>query len=252
MQTSVPQRRKRVFSSEHLLTQERKAALGAAFRWSPVALAILLCSTCISFLLTIQPTSATTDEQGIHSEFQSNQSNYNHNDYSPNNGKHTSVSPVFTKEVLYWEKEILSWSNSHQLDPNLVAVVIQIESCGHPQVESRVGAKGLFQVMPFHFSKDEDPFNPETNAQRGLAYLSKALKLAKGDPKLALAGYNGGHSVIPLDPAFWAEETRRYVYWGSGILDDISAGKSQSSRLDEWISAGGKSLCQRSSVALGF
>lgn len=252
MQTSVSLPKKRTFSSEHPLTRERKAALGAAFRWSPVALAILLCSMCISFLFTVQPTSATSDEIPNPYEFQSHQPDYNDNTRSPKNMKHTSISSVFTKEVLFWEKEILRWSKTHQLDPNLVAVVIQIESCGHPEIESRVGAKGLFQVMPFHFLNEENPFNPETNAQRGLSYLSKALTIAMGDPTLALAGYNGGHSVIPLDPALWSDETRRYVYWGSGILDDISAGKSQSSRLDEWMSAGGESLCQRSSIALGL
>jgi soluble lytic murein transglycosylase-like protein len=163
-----------------------------------------------------------------------------------------SLSPVFTDEVQYWEKDILEWAQTYQLDPNLVAVVMQIESCGHPNIESHVGAKGLFQVMPFHFTKDEDPFKPDTNADRGLSYLSKALILASNDPILALAGYNGGHGVISLDPSLWPDETIRYVYWGSGILVDINNGETSSSRLNEWMLAGGKSLCVLSSLELGL
>ncbi|NIM05603.1 MAG: transglycosylase SLT domain-containing protein, partial [Armatimonadetes bacterium] len=93
------------------------------------------------------------------------------------------------------------------LDPNLVAVVMQVESCGHPKVRSAAGAQGLFQVMPFHFSRDEDPLNPETNAARGLAYLAASLRIAQDDPSNALAGYNGGHGIIGKEPREWPPET---------------------------------------------
>jgi soluble lytic murein transglycosylase-like protein len=162
------------------------------------------------------------------------------------------ISSVFTREVKYWEEEIITWAKTYELDPNLIAVVMQIESCGHPNIRSQVGANGLFQVMPFHFSPKENPVNPETNAKRGLTYLARSLELADANTSLALAGYNGGHSVITLDPDSWFAETRRYVYWGSGILSDISDGQSQSPRLTEWLNAGGESLCNRSAEDLGL
>ena len=40
------------------------------------------------------------------------------------------ISLLFTPEVQYWGEEILAWSETYQLDPNLVATVMQIESCG--------------------------------------------------------------------------------------------------------------------------
>src|SRR3970040_424776 len=67
----------------------------------------------------------------------------------------TVLSPVFTPEVRHWTNAIVAWAELHQLDPNLVATVMQIESCGAPYVVSGSGAQGLFQVMPFHFTGGE-------------------------------------------------------------------------------------------------
>ncbi len=251
MKTTTSHRPQRNLSTSYLEQKDRKAALGAAFRWSPVAFAFLLSSLCISFLVNFHPASATsTKNQDLTaaSSYDAESSDIT----ISSTARPNDLSPVFTKEVMFWEKEILHWANTYNLDPNFVAVVMQIESCGHPNIESRSGAKGLFQVMPFHFTKNENPFNPDTNAYRGLSYLSKSLNIAANDFTLALAGYNGGHGVIPLEPSQWPEETKRYVYWGSGILADIYTGETQSSRLNEWMSAGGESLCHRSSAELGL
>jgi hypothetical protein len=237
--------------SDTLHNKKRKAALGVAFRWSPVALSFLFSSLCVSFLVHIQPVTATSNN--IQDSFIRLTTETEFEAFSLSSDVRGHVlSPCFTKEVLFWEKEILDWANTYQLDPNLVAVVMQIESCGNPNVLSRSGAIGLFQVMPFHFTKDEDPFDPETNAHRGLSYLSGSMNMASNDPVLALAGYNGGHSMILLEPDNWPAETKRYVYWGWGILADIYTGEIHSSRLDEWMQAGGESLCDRSSAELGF
>jgi soluble lytic murein transglycosylase-like protein len=154
-----------------------------------------------------------------------------------------SLSTVFHPRVQRWEPEILRWAGAYGLDPNLVATVMQIESCGDPRAVSRSGAQGLFQVMPFHFEAGEDMQDPETNASRGLPYLAESLLLAEGDVELALAGYNGGHGVIPRARSEWPDETRRYVYWGAGIYADAAAGRTASPRLAEWLAAGGMSLC---------
>ena len=102
---------------------------------------------------------------------------------------------------------------------------------------------GLFQVMPYHFLNLEDPYDPETNAMRGLSYLARSLAAAGGDVRLALAGYNGGISVISVSESMWSEETQRYAYWGTGIYQDVRQGEVDSSRLQEWLSRGGASLC---------
>ncbi len=161
-----------------------------------------------------------------------------------------AISPVFTPQVQYWSSSILRWSAQSGIDPNLLAVVMQIESCGDPGAESRAGALGLFQVMPYHFLPGDDPFAPDTNATRGLAYLKRALATSNGDVRLALAGYNGGISVINEPDWFWAAETSRYAYWGTGIYADAAFGSSTSPRLAEWLAAGGASLCRRASGVL--
>lgn len=163
-----------------------------------------------------------------------------------------AISPIFTKEVQYWEKNIAWWADKYDLDPDLIATVMQIESCGHPTIESSAGAKGLFQVMPIHFSESDNPDNPDTNAQRGLGYLGRALELSGGDLKYALAGYNGGHMVIIWGEDWWADETLRYVYWGAGIYQDAKNGLNESLRLQEWLDNGGSSLCQRASEELSL
>jgi hypothetical protein len=69
----------------------------------------------------------------------------------------TSLSPIFTPEIHYWADSIIRWAAASNLDPNLAAVVMQIESCGDPRATSRAGAMGLFQVMPYHFARARIP-----------------------------------------------------------------------------------------------
>jgi soluble lytic murein transglycosylase-like protein len=162
------------------------------------------------------------------------------------------LSPVFTPEVLFWSAPISRWAAASSLDPNLVADVMQIESCGDPFARSRAGALGLFQVMPYHFAATDDPFDPDTNALRGMNYLGRALERANNDVRLALAGYNGGISLISLNEWFWPAETSRYTYWGNGIYEDAVNGAAESARLAEWLAAGGTSLCNRARQRLGL
>lgn len=164
----------------------------------------------------------------------------------------TTLSPIFTQEVQYWANEIIQWSNASSLDPNLVAVVMQIESCGDPFAQSSAGATGLFQVMPFHFQTGEDPYNPGTNALRGLNYLSRSLDNAHGNIRLALAGYNGGIGIISRGEWSWSAQTLRYVYYGAPIYEDARSGASVSPKLDEWYQKYGAGLCRQASQRLGI
>ncbi len=164
----------------------------------------------------------------------------------------STLASLFTPEVRYWEAYIQTWAAQTSLDPNLVATIMQIESCGDPQARSPAGAMGLFQVMPYHFAPGEDPYDPDTNARRGLMYLQHTLQASKGDLSLALAAYNGGIGVIGRAMAQWPAETRRYLYWADGIYADARRGLSASPRLQEWLRAGGASLCLRARQRLGL
>jgi len=162
------------------------------------------------------------------------------------------ISEAFTSEVQYWAPDIGRWSAEFGLPADLIATVMQIESCGHPEVQSTAGALGLFQVMPFHFGAGEDPLLPEVNAARGLSYLARGFELAGGELGLTLAGYNGGHGLIGRPSADWPAETRRYVRWGTQIMTDLREGAVPSPGLAAWLDAGGASLCRRAASALGI
>jgi hypothetical protein len=161
------------------------------------------------------------------------------------------IAPLFAPEVRYWEDQIAGWAQDWDMDPNLVATVMQIESCGYPQARSSAGAMGLFQVMPYHFEWFDSPYNPNTNAERGLAYLRQALD-TYGSIKLAFAGYNGGISTAGKSELFWPAETVRYVYWGVNIYEDAQQGENSSPTLEEWYARGGASLCAQASSYLGL
>jgi hypothetical protein len=162
------------------------------------------------------------------------------------------IAPLFTPEVRHWSGDIGRWANRYGLDPNLLATVMQIESCGHPTVSSYAGAQGLFQVMPFHFNADENQLDPDTNAHRAADFLKICVNSANGDTGLAMACYNGGQSVITQPYAYWQSQTQRYYHWGTGIYNDALNHQSHSDTLDQWLAAGGTTLCQKAQSALGM
>ncbi len=162
------------------------------------------------------------------------------------------LSPIFTPEVRYWEAKILAWAAEFDLDPNLVATIMQVESCGDATAVSRAGAQGLFQVMPFHFLPGDDPFDPDTNARRGLAYFVARLQQTRGDIGRAFAGYNGGHVAASGSWESWAAETRAYYTYTTGIYADAQAGLSESPALQRWIQNGAGTYCQLVAKKLGL
>ena len=169
-----------------------------------------------------------------------------------NSTSSSGLSPIFTPEIQYWGEDIVRWANAASVDPNLAAVVMQIESCGDPQALSRSGAMGLFQVMPFHFHRGENGFNPETNALRGMNYLSRSLTTGGGNSRLALAGYNGGIGVISRSEWVWPAETKRYVLYGAPIYEDARSGATSSVMLGEWYRKYGAGLCRQANERLGL
>ncbi len=162
------------------------------------------------------------------------------------------LAPFFSKPVQFWEGSIQEWARKWDLDANLVATVMQIESCGDPEAVSKAGAAGLFQVMPFHFKDGENPVDPQTNAMRGLSYLKASLDLAHGDIRQALAGYNGGVGLIGIDETQWPTESIQYADWGSGIYLEAQKGSDQSKTLTDWLDQGGARLCAQAQRRLGI
>ncbi|MDQ7034697.1 MAG: lytic transglycosylase domain-containing protein [Anaerolineae bacterium] len=160
-----------------------------------------------------------------------------------------SIAPLFTAQVQYWQDDIVRWSTANDIDPNLMATIMQIESCGHPTVVSNAGARGLFQVMPFHFDDGENMLDPDTNAQRSANFIRECTAFANGDVGLILGCYNGGPSVTQRPFHTWHRETQRYYVWGLGIYYDAVDFDSDSQTLTDWLNAGGQNLCSRAATA---
>jgi len=87
-----------------------------------------------------------------------------------------------------------------QLDPQLVLSLIEIESGFDRFAVSKVGARGLMQIMPFWKNeighKNDNLFDIDTNLKYGCAILSIYFKLEKDKIVGALARYNGSYGRV--------------------------------------------------------
>src|SRR5499433_1987625 len=140
-------------------------------------------------------------------------------------------------EVFYpigWRTELTDAAARVAVDPYLVAAVVREESSYNAQARSRVGARGLMQLMPDTarpMARQRGlPFNdgalldePSANLMLGSAHLAGLLK-EFGDPRLAVAAYNAGATPVRQwwkarpsdDMEVWVElipftETRGFV-----------------------------------------
>ncbi|WP_428239875.1 lytic transglycosylase domain-containing protein [Gynuella sp.] len=81
------------------------------------------------------------------------------------------------------------------LSPELVLSVVHIESLFNRYAISRVGARGLMQVMPFwkkEIGREEDNlFDMRTNLRYGCTILAHYIQKEDGNIQRALARYNG-------------------------------------------------------------
>jgi soluble lytic murein transglycosylase len=119
---------------------------------------------------------------------------------------------------LGWRAEITDAAGRAAIDPLLVAAVVREESSYYPQARSRVGARGLMQLMPDTArplaQARKLPFNngnllddPAANVDMGSGYLSGLLR-EFGDARLAVAAYNAG-------------PTRVREWWAARRSDDL-------------------------------
>jgi soluble lytic murein transglycosylase-like protein len=92
-------------------------------------------------------------------------------------------------------KTIHHESRRADLPPELVLAVIEVESNFNRFAISRVGARGLMQIMPFWLKEigrpDDNLFNIQTNLRFGCTILKHYLDREKGNLRKALARYNG-------------------------------------------------------------
>jgi len=119
----------------------------------------------------------------------------------------------FAEEIPYGEL-IYEKSKKYDVDPALVAAVIEQESRFKPRAKSHVGARGLMQLMPRtgRWMGARNLYDPEQNVDAGVKYIAYLDKRFKGDLRKIVAAYNGGEGNVMRYrgiPPF--RETRQYV-----------------------------------------
>jgi soluble lytic murein transglycosylase-like protein len=123
--------------------------------------------------------------------------------------------PAMVLRTSLFDSLIEEHATAHQVRPELVRAVIQVESAFNPKARSPKGAMGLMQLMPQTAAElgVKDPFDPGENIKGGVAYLKQLLTRYQQDETLALAAYNAGPGAVERYgqkvPPY--RETRDYV-----------------------------------------
>ncbi len=107
-----------------------------------------------------------------------------------------------------------TFGKKYNLNPELLAAMMNEESGQNPGAISPKGAMGLMQLMPGTAKQygATNPFNPEQNLDAGAHYMSDLLRQYHGDLRLALSAYNAGPENVEKyggTPPF--KETQDYV-----------------------------------------
>lgn len=127
---------------------------------------------------------------------------------------------------LHYSAIVRGHAAHYDLDPAMLAAVIETESKFNPNARSSAGAVGLMQLTPgtakgiaqytgghnFHLS---DLTNPEINVRYGAWYLRHLLDHYGNNERLALAAYNAGEENVDrwraAHEGIQFQETRDYV-----------------------------------------
>lgn len=137
--------------------------------------------------------------------------------------------------MMDWAKKLNlgGLEQEHALPSGLLSAVMQAESSGNPDAQSKAGALGLFQFMPETAKAyGIDPLNPEQAAIGAARMYGDLNKKYKGDIDSMLAAYNWGSGNLAKNGMENApKETRDYIAKIKASLQpqyaDISEAKGQ-------------------------
>lgn len=98
--------------------------------------------------------------------------------------------------VRQYEPIVVQISQETGVPADVILGIMSIEgSQGNPRIEGpetgQGRAKGLMQVMPFHFKPGEDPFDVRTNVRRGAEILARNYQQYQDWDKAAMAYFAG-------------------------------------------------------------
>ena len=135
------------------------------------------------------------------------------------------------KNICKYEKFIVTEANKNNIDPELLASLIYVESGFYPKAVSRANACGLTQVIPKYTGGPETGNkkytcsqlkNPRTSIKVGAKILGYMIKnYAHGNEDKALCMYNAG-TICLKKKNFYKKS--RYVKKVRMIYDTITDG----------------------------
>lgn len=162
--------------------------------------------------------------------------------------------------VQRWQDPINEMSKKYDIDPNLIAIIMTLESGGYSKARSEAGAQGLMQIIPptakeisiKFLKKPQTKYNikdPRTNIEFGTAYLSylrDEFGTAKQGPdwnstvELIAAGYNGGTLASnKLEKGLGIRSPQTVIYSRDAFNMWRERHASQSPTFDRWKERGG-------------
>ena len=110
---------------------------------------------------------------------------------------------------LLYPELVAQYASAQELDPALICAVILCESSFNPQAESRLGARGLMQLMEdtaswiaHHLGEDGADYtfdllyDPETNIRFGTWYLGYLSRRFDGDATKIVCAYHAGQGNV--------------------------------------------------------
>jgi len=180
----------------------------------------------------------------------------------------TITSPWVPASVKHWQTPIDAMAKKYNIDPNLVAIIMTMESGGYAQANSG-SAEGLMQITPDtaktiasrFLKKPTNSYNlwdPNTNIEFGVAYLAH-LRNVFGDSsqspswvtvELIAAGYNGGPgSADRLEKGEGLTNTQAVVYSRDAFNMWRERHANDSPTFDRWKERGGTTLLDKASGA---
>jgi soluble lytic murein transglycosylase-like protein len=130
-------------------------------------------------------------------------------------------------------------AQTYDLNPNLIAAVINAESNFDTNAVSHAGAQGLMQLMPATAAElgVRDSFDPEQNIMGASRYLKGLVDRYDGDLSLALAAYNWGMGNVERHPGRLPSETSNYIAKVLAMIPTQNGGDFETEGRSEVVSA---------------
>jgi len=165
--------------------------------------------------------------------------------------------------VKHWNQPITAMAKKYNVDPDLIAIIMTMESGGDAKAKSGDNAQGLMQITPLTAKDIASKFlkkpvghynlqDPTTNIEFGTAYLAwlrDQFGEARQGPdwtstvELVAAGYNGGPGAANnVEQGDGLKDTQTVVYSRDAFNMWRERHVGDSVTFDRWKERGGSTL----------